>query len=60
MRYGTRVVGGRLVRTVEIGAWRISMRRATVNWRRWQILRDNARAYVAYLPFVVVTALGRR
>jgi hypothetical protein len=59
MRVSSRLVGRRRVGTIEVGGWRISARRASLDWSRWALIRDGRRAFVVYSPFVVVTMLGR-
>lgn len=55
MRMHRRMVGHRRVWTIEVGGWRVSVRRATWSVKRWEIIRDSATAYAIFLPALVVT-----
>lgn len=58
MRMHNRMVGRRRAVTLEIMGWRLTARRATLDWLRWALIRDGRRAFAIYLPFAVVTIFG--
>jgi hypothetical protein len=59
MKVSSRLVGRRRAITIEVFKWRITARRATLDWKRWTLIRDGRRAFAVYLPFVVVTMFER-